>query len=236
MSRLNTVNERETPLVDFAPGPGARWVLDQQGVARAVSTYDYQTLEWATWHRADERAAWTKLESGRAYEGIERRFSLVGFDYEGNLIVSARAGGDRAALYYYDTEKKALGEILAEHPQVDVTGGLIFDRSKRKVVGLRVEASKREFLWVDDDWARWHAMINRALPGRVNELTRTPRGAVMTVYSYSDREPGVYYMFDPVPANSKSWFEHVPGSIPRRWRNVRRFAIVHAMVSKFPPT
>lgn len=194
--RLDTVTGRSTVSVFRTPGNVSAWHLDRDGFARAAETWDSRSLRWALHHRAHADSPWVKFREG-AYLGDERQsIRIADFDYDGTMIVVANPNGDRRGLYWFDVEKNQLGPPLATHAHYDVEGGLIFDPVKRKLVGVRIEADKPEFHWIDDDWARWHAMIDRALPDRINNIVRTGPG-LMLVHSYSDREPGTYYLFDP---------------------------------------
>ena len=72
--------------------------------------------------------------------------------------------------------------------------GLIFDRRKNRVVGLGYQADRPGFVWFDDEWARLQKAIDDALPGRVNAISRADTRALVT--SYSDTDPGTFYLFD----------------------------------------
>jgi dipeptidyl aminopeptidase/acylaminoacyl peptidase len=99
------------------------------------------------------------------------------------------------ALYRFDPEKKTLGELLAAHPQVDLAGGLVYDRTKERVVGVAYNADRPGVAWFDEDWARVAAMVDGALPNHFNVLSRTD-GPRALVFSYSDTDPGAYYLLD----------------------------------------
>jgi dipeptidyl aminopeptidase/acylaminoacyl peptidase len=108
--------------------------------------------------------------------------------------VASNIGRDTFAVYRYDIERKTLGEELAAHSQVDLTGGLVFDRRKNRVVGIRYEGARPGTAWFDEDWARLQKTIDASLPDHMNTLSNA--GKRVLIYSYSDVDPGSYYLFD----------------------------------------
>jgi dipeptidyl aminopeptidase/acylaminoacyl peptidase len=108
--------------------------------------------------------------------------------------VSSDVDRDTAALYRYDTTKRALGELIAAHPRVDLTRGLVYDREKHRLVGLFYDAERPGYAWFDDQWASIARGVDAALPDHMNMLSRG--GDRVLVYSYSDTDPGTYYLLD----------------------------------------
>ena len=120
-----------------------------------------------------------------------QRYVPVAFDGDGSLIVRTRASGDMAALYRFDPRRRRRwASSLAAHPQVDLDGGLIYDRQQgsRRRRAVRRRASPA-CAWFDEDWARMAAGVDRALPGHFNMLSRGD-GPNVLVFSYSDTRPG----------------------------------------------
>jgi len=172
------------------PGDVVRWVIDRKGVARAVVTDEKSTSSRVFW-RADEESNWVQL--AEFHLGAPRLIPIA-FDGDGSLIVASDIGRDTFAIYRYDALKKTVGEELAAHPQVDLTAGLVFDLQKDRIVGVEYQGQLPGAAWFDEDWARLQHAVDTALPGRMNLLTgRTSR---VLVYSYSDTDPGAYYLFD----------------------------------------
>jgi dipeptidyl aminopeptidase/acylaminoacyl peptidase len=59
---------------------------------------------------------------------------------------------------------------------------------------LRYQADRPGSFWFDEDWARLQKSVDAALPGRMNVIAR--EGARALVTSYSDTDPGSYYLLD----------------------------------------
>ena len=191
--RMDTLTAKKTWVGGEVPGDVVGWVVDRKGVARAAVTEEKKGLAARTWWRPTADAAWVALGE---YGLAEPHVAPVAFDGDGSLIVAANQGRDTLALYHYDTDKKTLGNVLAAHPQADLNGGLRFDRKKNAIVGLVYDGMKPGSAWFDDDWARAQVTIDKALPGRMNVLQASEDGARILVLSYSDTDPGTYYLYD----------------------------------------
>jgi dipeptidyl aminopeptidase/acylaminoacyl peptidase len=189
--RLNTKTNRDALMTLGKPGDVFRWVVDRKGAVRAAVTDEEKGLASRVFWRADESSPWVQL--GEFKLGASRIFP-IGFDGDGTLIVASNIGRDTFAIYRYDTERKALGEELVAHPQADLTGGLVFDRLKNRVVGIRYDGPRPGAAWFDEDWARLQKTIDASLPDHMNVLSNA--GKRVLVYSYSDIDPGSYYLFD----------------------------------------
>ncbi len=200
--RLDTKTGVKTLLTESRPGDVREWVLDRNYVPRAALTVadkftsDKDKLKEAFWYRESATAPWRKVVEYHPFTEPDKQIEPVAFDYEGRLIVTARGSEDREALYLYDPATNKLGERLIAHKDYDVEQGLIFDYNTKKLVGVRLEAERPQQIWFDKDWATWSKMLDQALPGRFNRISRTTDGKRLLVYSFSDKDPGKYYVFD----------------------------------------
>lgn len=174
------------------PGDVVRWLADRRGRVRIAITEE-PGGKGRTYWRATEDTPWQLVEE---FPRRLQNYIPVAFDGDGSLVVATRAGGrDTLALYRFDPVAKKRGELLAAHPEVDLDGGLVYDPRSERIVGVRFGGERPGTAWFDDDWARVAASIDRTLPGRVNAIQRGA-GPNVLVYSYSDRDPGSYYLLD----------------------------------------
>ena len=188
--RLNTDTGRKTLKSLGKPGDVVHWVVDRDGHPRAAVAEE-KSGSRSVWWRASESATWEKIgEYGLRDESV----IPVGFDGDGSLIVASNVGRDIHALYRYDAVRKGPGELLAAHPHVDLAGALVYDR-KQRIVGVGYNGERPGFAWFDDDWARVAAAVDKELANRVNVLQRSDSARVL-VFSYSDTDPGTYYLLD----------------------------------------
>ena len=188
--RIDTRTGRRTLLSDERPGDPVHWVADRTGVVRGVVTVERGTM-LRSWWRPVANAKWQLI--GEYRHGAPGVYP-VAFDGDGSMVVASDVGRDTAALYRFDAAKHAPGELLAAHPHVDLTSGLVYDRRTKRIVGLRYEAARPGYAWFDEEWARIAASVDKALPGRHHDLSRG--GNRLLIHSSSDVDPGAWHLYD----------------------------------------
>lgn len=201
--RFNTVTGRYQILTEDSPGDVQAWSIDRDFVPRVAVSLPEERQEGTkprvatVWYRENAQAKWEKLWSYGALTADDV-YEPVAFDFDNEtLYVSTNHGRDKMAIYAYDTRSRKMGNLLLEHPLIDVAGGLVFSLQKKKLVGVRVEADKRIDVWTDPDLARIQRSIDAALPNTINSLQFAPlNNKRALVYSYSDTDPGTYSMYD----------------------------------------
>ena len=201
--RFDTETGRYRILTADSPGDVAAWVLDRDLVPRvAVSIPEREDKgkpRVATvWHRASAEAKWEKLWEYRTGWIDDDYYIPVAFDFDNEtLYVATNQGRDKAAIHAYDTKNRKMGNLLVEHPLIDVTEGLLFSRERRRLVGVSLEADRPVTVWTDPQLAAMQKSLDAALPKTVNRLmpARGNEKRVL-VYSYSDVDPGTYHLFD----------------------------------------
>lgn len=188
--RLNTRTGRRTLISLGKPGDVVHWVADRQGNLRAAVTQERATRSRVFW-RATADDPWVEIGS---YAHNEPQMVPVDFDADGTLLVASDIGRDTAAIYRWDAKKRALGELVVAHPQADLGATLVHDPKTQRAVGIRYEGETAGEAWFDIDYARLQKSVDAALPDHVNYLTRA--GSVVLVDSFSDVDPGRYYLLD----------------------------------------
>lgn len=205
--RFNTSTGRYTLLTHDSPGDVGKWVLDRNLVPRvAVSTPPREItqkgrgilLTTTVWHRAGVDAKWEKLWSYQSDDPKADTYDPVAFDYDNEtLYVATNKGRDKEAIYAFDTKTRQMGGLLLEHPLIDVSGGLIFSPTQKKLVGVLVNPDKPVIVWTDPERARIQRGIDAAFPKTFNQLTfaRDNEKRVL-VNSFSDVDAGTYHLYD----------------------------------------
>lgn len=194
--RLNTATGRNVLMTLGGPGNVNSWVVDRNHVPRAAtSSRDGTTLV----HLRDSgQGAWRVIfEYGP--EDLLNSVVPLAFDAAGTLYVSAHKGADNAAIYRYDAKAGKLDdEPVAAVKGFDLAGGLRFSADGQRLVGVDYEADREGTYWIDDTLAKWQASVDKVLPDRVNRLQvpMDPLQAPILVTSYSDRDPGRFFLFN----------------------------------------
>lgn len=200
--RYNTKTGKHTLLTFDSPGNVVHWVIDRDLVPRIAVRQEERTDPTkprvsTIWHRAGEGKPWEQIGLASSSD-VAGGLSPLAFDFDNQtLYVSSNVGQDKRALYKYDIPGKKLGEKLAQHPLIDLQGGLIFSRKKRALVGVRYSADHRDTSWFDEDMAKLQAGLDKALPGTTNIIDFAgDKERYTLVFSQSDSNPGVYYLYD----------------------------------------
>ena len=174
------------------PGNVDSWILDRANVARigiASSGLDRSIL-----YRDRDGDAWRTLAT---FKDGESRWTPLAFDGDNRtLFVASDIGRKTFAIYRYDTATHRLGDLVYGDDTYDVTD-VIWSETKRRIVGLAYEAEKPKIHWLDETFAERQRIIDAALAGTFNiQQEATDDDSKIVVFARSDREPGVYYLFD----------------------------------------
>ncbi len=203
--RFNTITGRYSLLTFDSPGDVRRWVLDRNQVPRvAVTNEPRQGNETFTrigfWHRASADAKWEKLYESRSTWGVTAgdHMSPVAFDYDNTtLYVASNIGRDKMAIYKYDTVSKKMGELVFEHPLIDVEGGLLFSNEKKRLVGIRYSAEMPVTKWFDADLEKLQGQLDATLKDNVNNIgVVEEKSKRLLLLSASPTNPGQYFLYD----------------------------------------
>ena len=197
--RVNTRTGRRTSIGLGKPDAGEveRWVVDDKGVAR-VQMVNVQG-KVRIHYRAGPDSSWQKLD-----EYSENRpgwAALAVGEDDKSLLVADQRTRDKAAIVRYDPASKTFGEVVAEHPQVDLADLITF---RGRPYGVRYEADRGGAAYFDEGLARIQNMVDRALPNTVNALSWSEDRSRVLVRSYSDVSPGSYYLLD-TKAGKMEW-------------------------------
>ncbi len=209
--RVNTSSGIASIMTLGGPGRVVSWVLDKDNLPRAaVGQEDGGVTIMYVRDSAD--APWRTVARFGPDEP-DKEMLPVAFDSAGALYVSCRAGGrDHAAIHRFDWKgSKPEAEPLFAIKDYDLARGLIIDPLTREVLGFNFEAERAETFWVNKDVGAMQSAIDRALPNRVNLLSRVygDREPIL-VTSYSDVEPTSYFLYSP----GKKQIEQIAASRP----------------------
>jgi len=176
------------------------WVLDAKQQPRVAISSVAESTEQVVHYREAE-GSWRELWRYRMGRDDIRR--PVSVEADGKLLVATNEGRDTTRLREYDPATGRWGDTLVEHPQYDVAadalgeeaGALLRDEASGELVGVRIDAARPQFAWMDARRQAVQAMVDQALPGRINTL-QFSASATVFVSSHSDTERERWHVLD----------------------------------------
>ena len=198
--RLDTRTARTKSLTFKNPGDVVGWAIDSQDNVRAALRVEEREApdkprKRSLWVRATGDGDWEKIhETGDELEALRP----LAFDTDDKtLIVSSRAGGDRAGLYRFDPATRKLGEKIFDHPWLDVDDGLVRHPKTLAVIGVRYSAEVPKTHWIDPTYVALQAAVDAALPNTNNVLFPGDEASkTVVVFAQSATDAGTYYLLN----------------------------------------
>lgn len=151
-----------------------------------------------------EVARWNPIEEdGMSFAGFTARPEII-------YVVKPSENGARRTIYTYDLEQRALGDLVFEHPEVDAHWV-----STSKVDGrplyILYDTDRPEIHFLDPEWKRLQALLDDALPDRINRFVSSDRNEHrFIVESSSDVAPPEYYLFNKFRSDLTLLFKAYP--------------------------
>lgn len=198
--RLDVTTGRFVNISAGAPDHARDWWFDPAGEPRVVETLFQGQVEY--WWRGPSESGWRSL--GRfPVEKVGFRPNYV--DAEGALFVTAPSSRGEAVLKRFDfSAMRPQAEAIVSTPGFDFTGHLLSDSAGRAAYGVRVETDAETTIWFKPEMRAIQKRVDDHLPGHINEITchRCADPDVVLVRSYSDQDPGSFWVFRP---QSDAW-------------------------------
>ena len=199
--KLNVLTGRTQSLAMGAPEGVTRWWFDPQGQPRIGESQ--REGQVSMYWRAPGTDSWVLLDRSPA---LARKFKPREVDAAGKLYVTVDNAGDARTselrLFNFATGKPE-AEALVSTPGFDFRGALVHDLgpqalSKPIALGVRVLTDAETTVWFDEGLTRLQKTVDDKLPGRVNRISCracTRADAVVLVKSWSDQEPGQFWVY-----------------------------------------
>ncbi len=191
LKRLSTVTGHVKE-IDTPPGADG-WVFDATGELRVTTSYlsgldkvmlrDVATGAWSTLGEFDAFTSSDAIAPG-----------VIDGD---RLFVTATQGRDTRSIYTVDLKTRTLSDKpFLQSDRYDLNPRYIVKDGK--LLGIRYTIDAQVTQWLDPAMAAVQAKIDDALPDTANLVSIGSRSDahVFVVSSFSDRIPGVFYLFD----------------------------------------
>ena len=192
--RMDVYNGRRTP-VARAPVKGSSFYTDNKGVVRFAQGSEYDNAS-KLYYRPSDIADWKLVNEESSSGRVE---SPLGFSEDNRIAylqVQQPSGPD--AVVSYDTETGARKELLRDKFSDPTAIIRAFGASDAPVGVLYLDGRPHtRFFDPQGTEARVYRMLEAAFPDDVVAVTSTTDdGKIALVSTYSDRDPGSFYLFD----------------------------------------
>ncbi|MBA4137757.1 MAG: hypothetical protein C0518_10615 [Opitutus sp.] len=195
VAKMNLKSGKLSTPIARAPGEVSDYTYDHDNVVRFAHISDSSTRMNRVLYRDANGQEWREVGSS----GFDQPgWSVIGFDGDNRIAyVASDVGRATSAVYRYDTATHQMeSEPVFADPTYDV-GNIVYDAFKKKVVGVAYEGDRLRFHWIDDEMKAIHARMEQSLPDTVHSPVQfSEDGSRIIFFSYSDRDPGVYYVYD----------------------------------------
>jgi len=207
---LNTRTGRTRSTGVAIPPSTVGWVVDSRGNLRVALTRREGRLG-ALW-RGPGQEDWQPLYESEMFKAP---FGINAVDDAGKLYVTRSQGpAGETVLSLYDFERHAPAEKpLVVAPGFDFNGRVLNDAAGA-ALGVRVTTDAETTLWRNAAMQALQKEADERMPGRVNSISCRRCGQpemVALVHSYSDREPGQFWLYQAQPPEGEA-----------KWRSVGR--------------
>ena len=202
--RLN-IDSGELTLIEENPGDIEGWLTDHDGKLRAAVRTD--GVNNSLLYREDESKPFKTLITTDFRESISPLFFT--FDNK-ELYVASNLGRNTAAIYIFNPETAALGDLVFERPDVDVSS--LFRSKKRKVItGAGFTTDRFHYHFFDAGREELQKELEERLPGYEVTVTSMNKDEDrVLIHAGSDRTLGAYYFYDTVTKDFKKLAELSP--------------------------
>lgn len=192
--RLN-IHSGKMEMVLKNPGNVIWWMPDHQNKVRLVKSSDgvHETLLY----RPSEQSPFREVLTTSVFENIEPVCFLT--DNPGQVIAISNVGRDKEAVVELDLNIGKERRIIFQHDEVDVRSIRYTNRANKRARPLFVNyiTWKEETHFLDDTMKNIHRLIAARLPDLEVKIVNWDRNEdKFIVRAYSDRSPGIYYLYE----------------------------------------
>ena len=193
------------------PGKITSWIADRNGeVIGAVRVDGVETSFLFRDGESKEFEEWSRSRTGQpswspAYisQSREKWYVSSRLDAAGNTR-------DKAAIFRFDPKTRKIGELVYEHPDVDV-GGVLGSRVADDMIGVSYSADKPQQVIFDPTIKALQGTLKARFPNQQVFLSSASRDEQKMIFAVtSSTNPGRFFLFD----RGKNAFEELASVLP----------------------
>jgi dipeptidyl aminopeptidase/acylaminoacyl peptidase len=215
--RIDVTTQQTRSLAVDAPEHALTWIFDPRGEPRVVAAT--HEGEMRIYWRAPGRDAWTEIAK---LDPLNMAFTPRFVDTTGKLYVTSGEGAaSYAVLKRFDfTTGKPEPDALISVPGFDFRGEPIVPQDMPEAtLGFRMMTDGQTTVWLDERMKKVQQDVDARLPGHINRLSCGKCGSdavVVLIHSYSDQDPGQYFVYRPAKKDWQSVGRVRPDIDPKR--------------------
>ena len=166
----------------------------------------YKVIPGAPWRELNKDVRQAGLDFNQHPDSLlDRTCEVHSIGPDGDtLYISSRAESDRFELAAYSLSQGVVVKTVASHPRYDLNTAregfsrLLFRKNSSELIGIYYDADKPKVQWIDEQFAAVQKAMDQAFPDHVNApIDWSETGDTFIYLSYSDQDPGTYYVFRP---------------------------------------
>jgi dipeptidyl aminopeptidase/acylaminoacyl peptidase len=185
------VKSGEEKLIAQNPGNITGWETDHGGRLRVAVTTD--GVNTSLLYRDAESEPFKTILTTNFKESVTPLFFT--FDNK-KMYVSSNRGRDKAAIFVFDPQTAKEGEMLYEHPEVDVET-MAYSRKRKVLTTISFVTWKTERRFLDKETEAMFRDVEAKLPGYEVAFVSWNRAEdKFVVASFSDKTRGKRYLYD----------------------------------------
>lgn len=192
---VNAVTRAKTKFRYPMSGKVVARAFDSKGELRAMTMANSQFWKDITkvsnWYRASATAPWEQVDEVGVADEYWTPVSVP--DEENTMLIRSRIDRDTYAIFEYNTKLRKIGELAAGHPTQDIVD--LDTANGEKFQRVQTDGLLPETVWFDPEFLVIQRAVDAALPNKINQISGDPKNKIL-IYSYSDRDPGSYYLLD----------------------------------------
>ncbi len=188
------INIRTGELQTYIINPGniTNWYPDQDGVIRLAKASD--GVDESILFRTSENAPFKPIIKNNFKNTVEP-IAFTGI--KNSFYALSNVGRDKSALVEINAEDGKEVNVLFASDKADITD-FGYSKSKRLMESVSWEAGKQQTHFLNSGMAAMYADMGGQLKGsKVKIIDRDSLEDKFVIYSYTDRDPGSYYIYEP---------------------------------------
>lgn len=188
--KLN-VNTGDMDIIAENPGAVSQWIVDNNGEVRAAVELD--GVNTKIFYRGAADSDFRLILEGDYKENAQ---PICFTEDNRNLIMTSNFNRDKYAIYEFDPVMKENVKLIYGNNEVDVES-VITSKKTNKLICSSYYTEKLQYKFFNDDYEKIYNKIKARFADQCIafiDIDREENKIIIQVYS--DRNPGVYYLYD----------------------------------------